>query len=80
MNATIRHGIEFATNHYMAIVPGNFFYTKGAGVYKKEMRAFKKALRDEGVYTFHNINVSGVIPPDFKLISKEKGMKLLSAG
>jgi pyruvoyl-dependent arginine decarboxylase (PvlArgDC) len=35
----------------MAIVPKQFFFTKGTGIHEKEMRAFEEALRDAGVHT-----------------------------
>jgi len=64
----------------MAIVPKQFFFTKGTGIHEKEMRAFEEALRDAGVHTCNFIKTSSVIPPGCKLISKEEGIKLLQPG
>ena len=64
----------------MAIVPKQFFFTKGIGIHEKDMRAFEEALRDAGVHTCNFIKTSSVIPPGCKLISKEEGIKLLQPG
>ena len=64
----------------MAIVPKQFFFTKGIGIHEKDMRAFEEALRDAGVHTCNFIKTSSVIPPGCKLTIKEEGIKLLQPG
>ncbi|GMT43172.1 MAG: putative pyruvoyl-dependent arginine decarboxylase [bacterium] len=61
-------------------VPKKMFFTSGAGVHKEELRSYELALRDAGVATCNLVNVSSILPPRCKIISKKEGLKQLKAG
>lgn len=64
----------------MNFVPKYVFFTKGVGNHRKELQSFELALRDAGVETQNLVTVSSILPPNCKIISKEKGRKFLSHG
>ena len=64
----------------MAIIPVQFFLTKGVGVHQKDMRAFENALRDAGIHTCNLVKTSSVIPPGCRRITMEEGMKQIPPG
>lgn len=62
------------------IVPKKVFFTKGVGVHKEELRSFELALRDAGIERCNLVQVSSILPPNCKLISRNKGVQLCVAG
>jgi len=62
------------------MVPKKVFFTKGAGKHKDELQSFELALRNAGIEKCNLVNVSSIVPPKCKMISKEKGVKELKAG
>ena len=62
------------------MVPKRVFFTKGVGRHKHELQAFELALRDADIEQCNLVYVSSIIPPNCKIISKEKGVKELRAG
>lgn len=62
------------------MVPKRVFFTKGVGRHKHELQAFELALRDADIEQCNLVYVSSIIPPNCKIISKEKGIKELRAG
>jgi arginine decarboxylase len=64
----------------MAIIPTQYFLTKGTGVHQKDMRAYEEALRDAGVHMCNLVKVSSVIPPGCKRISYEEGIRYITPG
>jgi arginine decarboxylase len=62
------------------IKPRYCFLTKGSGVHKSELRSFEEALRDASIANQNLVHVSSILPPGCKVISKEQGLKFLSAG
>lgn len=64
----------------MNFVPKYMFFTKGVGVAKEELTSFEFALRDAGIERFNLVEVSSILPPNCKIISKSQGLKKLSAG
>ncbi len=64
----------------MLLVPKKVFFTKGVGTHKKELRSFELALRDAGIERCNLVQVSSILPPDCKIISKTKGLKELVSG
>lgn len=62
------------------MVPKYVFFTKGVGCSKEELASFELALRDAGIERFNLVTVSSIFPPDCKILSKEKGLKMLSPG
>ena len=62
------------------MVPKKVFFTKGVGRHKDELQSFELALRNAGIEKCNLVNVSSIIPPNCKIISKEKGVKALNPG
>lgn len=63
-----------------SIIPTRIFFTKGVGVHKDKLASFEAALRDAGIEKCNLVYVSSILPPNCKVISKEEGLKELSAG
>ncbi|MBW3015645.1 arginine decarboxylase, pyruvoyl-dependent [Candidatus Woesearchaeota archaeon] len=62
------------------MIPKKVFLTKGVGKHKERLISFELALRDAGIETCNIVTVSSIFPPNAKLISKKKGLKLLKPG
>ncbi len=62
------------------LVPTRVFLTKGVGRHKYQLKSFEEALRKAGVAQQNLVQVSSILPPRCKVISKESGVKLLVPG
>ena len=62
------------------LVPSRVFLTKGVGRHKYKLKSFEEALRKAGVAQQNLVSVSSILPPGCKVISKEKGLKMLAPG
>jgi arginine decarboxylase len=62
------------------MIPRYFFLTKGVGKHKEYLQSFELALRSAGIRQFNTVNVSSIIPPRCKLVSRESGLKMLKPG
>jgi arginine decarboxylase len=62
------------------MVPKKLFFTKGVGKHKEKLESFEFALRDAGIEKFNLVRVSSILPPNCKIVSKEKGLKELDTG
>jgi arginine decarboxylase len=62
------------------MIPKYFFLTKGVGKHKEQLQSFELALRNAGIHHCNIVNVSSIIPPGCKLITREKGLKMLKPG
>jgi len=62
------------------MIPKYFFLTKGVGRHKEQLQSFELALRDAGIEHCNIVTVSSIIPPGCKLITRERGLKVLSPG
>ena len=62
------------------MIPRYFFLTKGVGKHKDKLQSFELALRVAGIQYCNLVNVTSIIPPGCKQITKEKGIKKLKAG
>ena len=62
------------------MIPKRFFLTKGVGKHREVLQSFELALRNAGIQHCNLVNVSSIIPPGCRLVSKETGLKLLRAG
>jgi len=62
------------------MVPKEIFFTKGVGRHKERLQSFELALRDAGIAQFNLVGVSSILPPNCKIITKEKGLEKMSAG
>ena len=61
-------------------VPTKVFLTKGVGRHKFQLKSFEEALRKASVAQQNLVTVSSILPPKCKLISREKGLKMLLPG
>ena len=62
------------------MIPKYFFLTKGVGKHKEQLQSFELALRDAGIQHCNIVNVSSIVPPGCKIISKEQGLKMIRPG
>ena len=62
------------------MIPRKVFFTKGAGVHKDKLASFELALRSAGIEKCNLVYVSSIFPATCKIISKEKGLKLIDPG
>lgn len=62
------------------MIPKYFFLTKGVGKHRDYLQSFELALRSAGIQYCNLVNVSSIVPPGCKLISREKGLKMLKPG
>lgn len=62
------------------MVPKKVFFTKGAGKHKNELQSFELALRNAGIEKCNLVNVSSIVPPNCKILSREKGVQELKPG
>lgn len=56
------------------------FLTKGVGIAREKLSSYESALRNASIAPFNIVRVSSIYPPYCKMISKEAGLKYLSAG
>jgi len=62
------------------MVPKKLFLTKGVGRHKEELRSFELALRNAGIEKCNLVQVSSIIPPNCKIISRNHGLAELVPG
>jgi arginine decarboxylase len=62
------------------MVPKKLFFTKGVGKHKEKLESFEFALRNAGIEKFNLVKVSSILPPNCKIVSKERGLKELDTG
>src|SRR4030065_1045663 len=62
------------------IIPKYFFLTKGVCTHKEQLQSLELALRDAGIQFCNLVNVSSIVPPGCKLLSREQGLKTVQPG
>lgn len=62
------------------MIPKYFFLTKGVGRHKEQLQSFELALRDAGIHYCNLVNVSSIVPPGCKLVSREQGLRMVQPG
>jgi arginine decarboxylase len=62
------------------LVPTKVFLTKGVGRHRYQLKSFEEALRQAGVAHQNLVQVSSILPPKCKVISREKGLARLVPG
>lgn len=62
------------------LVPTEVFLTKGVGRHKYRLKSFEEALRVAGIAQQNLVQVSSILPPRCKIISREKGLEKLIPG
>jgi len=63
-----------------AILPRHVFLTKGGGVHREKLASFEGALRDARIAAFNLVRVSSIFPPGCRMLSRDKGLKMLTPG
>jgi len=62
------------------LVPRRVFLTKGVGWHKYQLKSFEQALRKAGVAQQNLVQVSSILPPRCRIVSRENGLKELIPG
>jgi arginine decarboxylase len=62
------------------MIPRYFFLTKGVGKHREQPQSFELALRDAGIQHCNLVNVSSIVPPGCRKISRDEALKLLKPG
>jgi len=62
------------------MIPKYFFLTKGVGKHKEQLQSFELALRNAGIQHCNLVNVSSIVPPGCKMLSREQGLKMVQPG
>lgn len=62
------------------MIPKKLFLTKGKGHHKNKLQSFELALREAGIHKCNLVKVSSIVPPNCDIITKKKGVSLLSPG
>jgi arginine decarboxylase len=62
------------------MVPTKVFLTKGVGRDPDKLTSFEMALRNAGIARLNLVRVSSIFPPGCRLISRARGLDLLSPG
>ena len=78
LNHRYIYKIEFIA--YENMVPKKVFFTKGTGKHKHQLQSFELALRSAGIEKCNLVSVSSIVPPNCRILTREKGIKQLSPG
>ena len=62
------------------LVPVKLFLTKGVGRHIERLVSFEMALRDAGIQAVNYVQVSSIVPPGAKIISRDEGLKFIRPG
>jgi len=63
-----------------SLIPAKVFLTKGVGRHRYQLKSFEEALRQAGVAQQNLVQVSSILPPKCKIITRENGLKSLVPG
>jgi len=64
----------------LKLIPNKVFLTRGVGRHKERLASFEMALRDAGIHFVNYVQVSSIIPPKCKLITREIGLRFINPG
>jgi len=64
----------------MKLVPQKIFFTRGVGYHKNKLQSFELALRDADIEECNLVEVSSILPPECRFISRSEGVKNLHPG
>jgi arginine decarboxylase len=62
------------------MIPKKVFFTKGVGSHKDNLASFELALRNAGIEKCNLVNVSSILPPYCRELSRERGLNELRPG
>lgn len=63
-----------------SLVPRKVFLTSGVGQHKYQLKSFEESLRKAGVAQQNLVQVSSILPPRCKFLSRREGLKKLIPG
>ncbi len=61
-------------------IPKKLFFTKGVGTHREQLHSFELALRDAGIEKCNLVQVSSIMPPGCRIISRMAGLKKMQPG
>jgi len=64
----------------MHIVPDQMFLTRGVGRHRERLTSYELALRAAGIEAFNIVTVSSIFPPGCRMVSRTRGLDLLTPG
>ncbi|MDA8123634.1 MAG: arginine decarboxylase, pyruvoyl-dependent [Deltaproteobacteria bacterium] len=64
----------------MGFVPKGMFVTKGVGRHRVALHSFELALRDAGIEKCNLVQVSSILPPGCRRISRAEGIRQIRPG
>ncbi len=64
----------------MKLLPKKIFFTKGVGNHREELHSFELALRSAGIEKLNLVQVSSILPPGCKIVSRNEGIKSVTPG
>jgi len=67
-------------NDVKSLTPRALFFTKGVGRHRNKLQSFELSLRDAGIEKTNLVQVSSILPPGCKIISRQAGLRQLNAG
>ena len=62
------------------MVPQSIFLTRGVGFSREKLASFEQALKAAGISHLNLVEVSSILPPGCKVISKQKGLEVFKPG
>ena len=63
-----------------SFVPKKLFFTRGVGIHRHKLQSFEEALRKAGIARLNLVEVSSIMPPHAKIVSRSTGLKEVSPG
>jgi arginine decarboxylase len=61
-------------------VPKRVFFTSGVGESPDKLASFEMALRKASIHCYNLVEVSSILPPNCRIVSKEEGVGALFPG
>jgi len=71
---------EMLRKDRLPLVPQQVFFTKGVGKHGNKLQSFELALRKAGIEQCNLVRVSSILPPNCRIISRNKGLGQLHPG
>jgi arginine decarboxylase len=63
-----------------SFVPTKLFFTRGVGVHRHRLQSFEGALRKAGIAHLNLVEVSSIMPPHARIVSRASGLEEVSPG
>ena len=63
-----------------SFVPKKLFFTRGVGIHRHKLQSFEEALRKAGIAHLNLVEVSSIMPPHAKFVSRKSGLEEVSPG